>query len=364
MASIDALRQKGQSVWLDSIDRRLLIGDGLLQIIRLGVSGVTSNPTLFQKALEASDVYDDAIGELLQMNPDMEAEAIYEWLTVLDVQMAADQLLHVYEQSNGLDGYVSLEVSPHLANDTGGTLNAARHLWQSVHRPNLLIKVPATLEGLPAMEQLVAEGINVNATLLFSVERYEAVAQAYLRGLSRCATAESVASVASFFVSRIDTKIDDILEAIGKPEALALRGRIAIALARLAYQRYKAVMQSALARIPGKRRPQRLLWASTSVKNPAYPDLLYIENLIGPDTVTTVPQQTLDAFIYHGAVRDSLEDEPDMTQRELAALKGLGVDIEARAWELEVEGVTGFRVSYEAALATLQEKRLAVTQAR
>ncbi len=360
MASIDALRQIGQSVWLDNIDRRLLVGDGLFQLIQLGVSGMTSNPTIFQKALEASDAYDDAIRDALQINPDMDEAAIYEWLTVRDVQMAADQLLRVYEQSGGLDGYVSLEVSPRLAYDTEATLDAARQLWQSVHRPNLMIKVPATPQGLPAIEQLLAEGINVNATLLFSVERYEAVAEAYLRGLSRCATAASVASVASFFVSRIDTKTDGVLELIGKPETMALRGRIAIAQARLAYQRYKAVMQSPLARLPGKRRPQRLLWASTGVKNPAYPDVLYLDNLIGPDTVTTVPQPTLDAFIYHGTVRASLDDEWDATQRELGMLKALGVNIEAIARELEVEGVNKFTASYEAALATIREKRLAL----
>lgn len=363
MASIHDLKELGQSMWLDNIDRRLLVGDGLEQMIRLGISGVTSNPTIFQQALEASDAYDAAILDLLQMDPGMEAAAIYEWLTVRDIEVAADRLRAVYAQSEGRDGYVSLEVSPHLAYDTEATLAAARHLWRSVKRPNLMIKVPATREGLPAMEQLIAEGINVNATLLFSVERYEALVRAYLRGLARCRETGSVASVASFFVSRIDTKTDRLLETIGKPEALALRGRIAIAQARLAYQRYKALRQSSLAQMPGSHRPQRLLWASSSVKNPEYSDVLYVDNLIGPDTVITVPQDTLDAFIYHGAVRASLEDDVDRARRDLAALKGLGVDIETIAGELEQEGVTKFAVSYEAALASLREKRLAVTQA-
>lgn len=362
MASIPELKDMGQSMWLDSIDRRLLVGDGLKLLIRMGISGVTSNPTIFQQAMEASDAYDDSIRDLLQMNPDMDAEAIYEWLTVRDVQMAADQLHPVYEQSDGADGYVSLEVSPHLAYDTEATLAAARHLWRSVNRPNLMIKVPATQEGLPAVEQLIAEGINVNATLLFSVERYEAVAEAYLRGLARCASAESVASVASFFLSRIDSKADPILGQIAKPEALALRGRIAVAQARLAYQRYQTVMQPSFAHIRGKRRPQRLLWASTSVKNPAYPDVLYINNLIGPDTVTTVPQETLDAFICHGTIRASLEDEVELAKRDMDALKGLGVNIETIARRLEDEGVIKFAVSYDAALATLRKKRLVVTQ--
>lgn len=362
MAGIPQLKRMGQSMWLDSIDRRLLVGDGLELLVRMGISGVTSNPTIFQQAMQASDAYDEAIRDLLQMNPGMDAEAIYEWLTVRDVQMAADQLRPVHEQSTGEEGYVSLEVPPRLAYDTEATLAAARHLWQSVNRPNLMIKVPATLQGLPAVEQLIAEGINVNATLLFSVRRYEAVAEAYLRGLTRCAQARSVASVASFFVSRIDSKVDKILETIGKPEALALRGRIAIALARLAYQRYKAIMQTPLIHIPGKHQPQRLLWASTGTKNPAYPDVLYVDQLIGPDTVTTVPQETLDAFVYHGTIRASLEDELDRARHDLDALKALGVNIENIEQELEDEGVNKFAASYDAALATLQEKRLTVTQ--
>jgi transaldolase len=363
MASISELKEMGQSMWLDSIDRRLLVGDGLMLLIRMGISGVTSNPTIFQQAMEASDAYDDPIRDLLQMNPDMDAEAIYEWLTVRDVQMAADQLHPVYEQSNGGDGYVCLEVSPHLAYDTEASMAAARRLWRSVNRPNLMIKVPATQESLPAVEQLTAEGINVNVTLLFSVERYEAVAEAYLRGLARCATAENVASVASFFLSRIDSKADPILEQIAKPEALALRGRIAVAQARLAYQRYQTVMQPSFAHIRGKRRPQRLLWASTSVKNPAYPDVLYINNLIGFDTVTTVPQETLHAFIHHGTIRASLEDEVELAKRDMNALMGLGVNIETIARELEDEGVIKFAFSYDSALATLRKKRLVVTQA-
>ncbi len=360
MASIDALNQKGQSLWMDNIDRRLLIGDGLQQIIRLGVTGVTSNPTLFKEAMEASDAYDEAIRDLVQTNPDIKVEAIYEWLIVRDIQMAADQLFPIYEQSNGLDGYVSLEVSPHLANDTESTLTEGRWLWEKVKRPNLMVKVPGTLEGVPAMEELISEGINVNVTLLFSVERYAAVAEGYLRGLERCATPETIASVASFFLSRIDSKVDDILETIGKPEALALRGHIAIDQARLAYQRYKTVVQAPLRQRPGSQRPQRLLWASTSSKNPAYSDVLYPDNLIGPETIITVPQKTLDAFIYHGSVRDSLEDELDVVAYQMDTLRELGVDIETIARELEVEGVKKFADSYDAALAALQKKRQAL----
>lgn len=363
MPTIRQLNDLGQSMWLDTIDRRLLVGDGLVQLIHLGIGGVTSNPTIFQQALTASAIYDEAIRDMLQKDPNIEVESIYEQLTVHDIQMAADRLHLTYTQSAGLDGYVSLEVSPHLAYDTEGALQAARHLWQAVNRPNLMIKVPATLAGLPVMEQLIAEGINVNATLLFSVERYEAVARAYLQGLARCPDPGHIASVASFFVSRIDSKLDPVLENLGNPEALALRGRIAIAQARLAYQCYKEVMQYSLARMPGKHRPQRLLWASTGVKNPHYSDVLYIDNLIGPDTVTTVPQDTLDAFTYHGTIRSSLEDEIDPARRDLISLNNLGVDIEAIAQQLEEEGVAKFVASYEAGLKTLNEKRFAVTQA-
>jgi len=298
MASIHDLRDLGQSVWLDGMDRRLLAGDGLAQLIRLGIGGVTGNPAPFHEALAASDAYDDAIRDLLQMDPHMAAEAIYEGLAVADVQMAADRLRPVHALSDGRDGYAGLELPPRLAYDAEATLAAARHLWRSVNRPNLMLALPATPEGLPAMEQLVVEGINVDATLLFSTERYEAVARAYLRGLARRRQAGAVASVASFLVSRIDTKADRILEAIGKPEALALRGRIAVAQARLAYRRYRAVMHSTLAQAQGKFRPQRLLWASSGVENPAYPDVLYVDSLIGPDTVVTVARETLDAFIW------------------------------------------------------------------
>jgi len=364
MATIPELGDVGQSMWLDSIDRRMLVGDGLRSFIRMGISGVTSNPTIFQQAIAASAAYDDAILELSRTNPDMDIETIYEWLTVRDVQMAADLLRPVHEESGGRDGYVSLEVSPRLAHDTDATLLAARHLWQVVNRPNLMIKVPATVAGLPVVEQLIAEGINVNATLLFSVERYVAVAEAYLRGLSNCAKIDSVASVASFFVSRIDSKVDKILETIGKPAALALRGRIAIALARLAYDHYKAVMPFRLAGISGKPRPQRLLWASTGTKNPAYPDILYVDKLIGPDTVTTVPQETLEAFVDHGTIHSSLEGKLDRARLDLETLKGLGVSIETIVGELEEEGVAKFEASYVAALATLEEKRLFMKQSR
>lgn len=358
MTRITELQKLGQSLWLDNIDRRLLIGDGLSQLIELGISGVTSNPAIFQKALAGSDAYDEEIASLLEMNPAMPVESIYEWLTVRDVQMAADLLGPVHERSAGLDGYVSLEVSPHLAYDTEATLAAARHLWQSVKRPNLMIKVPATLAGLPAMAQLIAEGVNVNATLLFSVERYQAVAEAYLQGLARCPTPERVASVASFFVSRIDSKVDRLLEASVAPEAIALRGRVAIAQARCAYQRYKQVVPPGLAGLPARYRshPQRLLWASTSTKNPAYMDVIYVDNLIGPDTVNTVPPETLDAFVYHGTVRLTLESDTAEAEGTLQTLAELGVDIEAISEELEREGVEKFMASYDAGLASLREK--------
>jgi transaldolase len=353
------LYTRGQSAWLDYIDRRLLTDGSLKRLTEIGVRGVTSNPTIFHQAISASDAYDSAIRDLIQADPDIDAARLYEWLTVQDVQLAADQLRHVHDTSQGVDGYVSLEVSPHLSDDTDGTVSAARHLWNTVRRPNLMIKVPATRAGIPAIERLIADGINVNATLLFSVARYEEVARAYLRGLDRCPRPTAVASVASLFVSRIDTKVDRVLERSGEPDALALRGRIAIANSKMVYQRFRALFSQPL---PGGRRPQRPLWASTGTKNPQYSDVLYADELIGPDTVTTLPQETLDAFLDHGTVRASLQADTARAERDLAVLRALGVDLDEINAELEREGVTKFAVSYDETLAALRERRSTVAQ--
>jgi transaldolase len=358
MAKLDVLLGHGQSIWLDYIDRALLTGGGLAGLIRTGVRGVTSNPTIFHKAITAGSDYDPAIAEAVRAGRTPDAEALYEELAIQDVRTAADLLDPVYRESGGADGYVSLEVSPHLARDTAGTVAAARRLWGSVARDNLMIKVPATREGLPASETLIAEGINVNVTLLFSIERYVAVFQAFTRGLAACARPERVASVASFFVSRIDAKVDALLAALGTPEATSLRGRAAIASARVAYQRFKALAAAepfARQRARGAR-VQRLLWGSTSTKDPSYPDVLYVDSLIGADTVNTVPPSTLQAFLDHGTGRPSLEEDVAGAQQVLARLEELGIDLEGVTRELEEEGVAAFAASYDALLEALRAR--------
>ncbi|AOY87444.1 transaldolase [Marinobacter salinus] len=354
----------GQSIWLDYIDRNLLLRGGLEALIEQGLRGVTSNPTIFLKAIKESDDYDDAIRDLLQADHEMDDVTLYQWLTIQDVQMAADVLEPVYVSSDGTDGFVSLEVSPHLAFDTYATVEAARHLWHSVDRPNLMIKVPATMAGLPAIEHLIAEGINVNATLLFSVERYKAVAEAYMRGLSLNPHPEKVASVASFFVSRVDTKVDAALDKIGTPEAESLKGCIAIANAKSAYQYFRETIDSEHYKAQRRRgaRPQRPLWASTSTKNPKYSNVLYVEQLIGADTVNTVTPETLDAFQADGELRGTLGSGIRTAKRQLDSLDALGIDLDRIMQELEQEGVRKFADSYDQLLAALKNKRLLVAK--
>jgi transaldolase len=359
MSVIIELFQHGQSLWLDYLGRSLFLDAGLKQLVNAGLRGVTSNPTIFYKAIADSGDYDDTIRDLLQADHEISAVNLYRWLTMQDTQAAADILRGVYESSRGADGYMSLEVSPHLAYDTEGTVQAARHLWRAVDRPNLMIKVPATLEGLPAIERLIAEGINVNATLLFSASRYEAVAEAYIRGLALNPEPGRVASVASYFVSRIDTKVDGILDEIGGARAQRLRGKIAVASAKAVYHRFRVLFQTEeFARLQARgARVQRPLWASTATKNPEYPDLLYVEGLIGPDTINTVPPQTLDMFMQHGEVRATLGMDTDAARRDLAELQALGVDLDALVLELEQEGVAAFADSYDRLLDTLRKKR-------
>jgi len=364
MSVIIDLFREGQSLWLDYIGRSLFLDAGLKRLVNAGLRGVTSNPTIFYKAIAGTDDYDDTIRDLLQADHEISAVGLYRWLTIQDTQAAADILRGVYESSGAADGYVSLEVSPHLAQDTEGTVQAARHLWRAVARPNLMVKVPATPEGIPAIERLIAEGINVNATLLFSVSRYQAVAEAYIRGLSLSPEPGRVASVASLFVSRVDSKADAALDEIGTAAALRLKGKIGIANAKAVYDRFKAVFQGeAFAQQQARgARVQRPLWASTATKNPHYSDLLYVEGLIGPNTVNTVPPQTLDIFMQRGEVRATLELDMDIARRDLAELQALGVDPEAIALELEKEGVAAFAESYDRLLEALREKCHAVAQ--
>lgn len=360
VSRLQALRKFGQSIWLDYVQRSLITSGELRRMVEAdGLSGVTSNPTIFEKAIAGSGDYDDRLEAILADHPRAEPRTIYELLAIEDIQMAADVLRMVYDETGGADGFVSLEASPHLAHDTEGTLGEVRRLWKSVARPNVMIKVPGTPEGIPAVEALIAEGININITLMFSLSHYEAVAQAYLRGLGRCATPESVASVASFFVSRVDTVVDRALEAIGTPQALALRGKAAIANAKLVYRRFRAIFDGE-AFSPLRRkgaRVQRPLWASTGTKNPAYSDVLYVEGLIGPDTVNTLPPATLDAFRDHGEVsRAAVQEHWEEAWSSLARLKELGIDLEAVTEKLQTDGVAAFAASFDQLLNALGEK--------
>ena len=368
MNPLKRLNDFGQSVYLDEI-RRSWLHDGTLSTLieRDGLRGVTSNPAIFQKAIADSRDYDDAIAEHARRGDD--AMATYEDLVVADIQAAADHFRQVYDASDGRFGYVSLEVSPELAHDTEGTVAEARHLWQRLDRPNVFIKVPGTEEGIPAIERLIREGINVNVTLLFGLERYRAVAEAYLAGLeARVAAAEPVsrvASVASFFLSRIDVMIDPVLDAeasLGgdrEGEARALRGRAAVASAKLAYVIYRDLFGDDVERFAklaaAGARPQRLLWASTSTKDPSYPDTKYIEPLIGPDTVNTMPMDTLDAYRDHGDPAARIEEGVDEARQVHQQLAAVGIDLDAVTAELETEGVAKFIKPFRSLLGTLEE---------
>jgi transaldolase len=355
--------EQGQAIWLDTIQRSLVISGGLERLVREdGLRGVTSNPSIFCKAIAGTTEYDHAVAASLEADPSVTTEALYEALAIEDIRSAADVLRTVYDAADGSDGFVSLEVSPHLAHDTNGTVDSARRLWAAVDRPNLMVKVPATAAGIPAVERLIAEGVNVNVTLMFSIAHYDAVSAAYLRGLAACADPGRVASVASFFVSRLDTVVDAELEAIGSPDALALRGTAAVANARLAWARFHAVFGGdgfAAQRDRGAR-VQRPLWASTSTKNPAYPDVMYVEQLIGPDTVNTLPMATLEAFRDHGRVIPGLE-HPDRDPRDVFdRIAGLGIDLDAVTEQLQADGVAAFAASYDELLEALETKRSVV----
>jgi transaldolase/glucose-6-phosphate isomerase len=360
MNPLRQLAKLGQAVWLDYIRRKLLVEGGLRRLIEEdGLTGVTSNPSIFEKAIGGSDDYDAAMAELLDKDRRMTAGELFESLAIEDIRMAADQLRGVYDASGGADGFVSLEVSPYLAHDTAATVEEARRLWRAVDRPNLMIKVPGTAAGVPAFETLIAEGVNVNVTLMFSLATYEAVAQAYLRGLGRCRTPESIASVASFFVSRVDTEADARLEKIGTPEALALRGKTAIANAKLAYDRFRQIFygEPFAALADRGARVQRVLWASTSTKNPDYRDVVYVEELIGRDTVNTLPPATLDAFRDHGEARPSLEEDVEGAQETLRRLAAVGLDLDDVTAKLQRDGVAAFAASFDQLLAAVERER-------
>ncbi len=365
------LYQAGQSLWYDNIERRLLNNGELAALIARGeIRGVTSNPTIFMNAVTKSNDYTAALAALAKAGKT--AEEIFWDLAIEDIQAAADLFRPLYEESNKGDGYVSLEVNPDLAHDTLATLSEAKRLWKRVNRPNLMIKIPATLEGLPAIKEAIEAGINVNVTLIFARDRYAAVMEAYLSGLeSRIAKGlpiDGIASVASFFVSRVDTKVDGHLNAMidrggaRAEKAAQLLGRAAIANARLAYHDFKIVFGSQrFAALQAKgARVQRPLWASTSTKNPAYRDVMYVEALIGRDTVNTVPPATLVAFLDHGVVRaDSLEEDLPGAYRTLALLETLGISMPQVTAELEAEGVKSFASSWKALLDAVEASRQA-----
>lgn len=353
------LYEAGQSVWLDYIRRDTLTTGELDGLIGDGIRGLTSNPTIFMNAIAGSDLYDDQIRALGDESP----QAVFEALAIDDITAAADALRGVYDTSDGTDGFVSLEVSPHLANDTAGTIADAHRLWDLVDRPNLMIKVPATPAGVTALEDLIAAGINVNATLMFSLAHYEAVALAYARGVGRAAHPGRVASVASFFVSRVDSKTDAALEKIGTPEALDLQGKAAVANSKLTYRRYEEIFGgAAFADAAAKgARPQRALWASTSTKNPAYSDVLYVEELIGPNTVNTMPPATIEAFLDHGVVlAGSLKTNIGEAEDQLRLLGEYGIDFGDITDELQVEGVIAFADSYDELLEAIAAKSAAL----
>ncbi len=363
MNPLKELDRRGQSIWLDYIRRGLLTSGELARLIREdGVRGVTSNPSIFEKAIAGSDEYDESLRSVLERDPGASAEDLFEALAVEDIRLAADALRPVYEGTDGFDGYVSLEVSPHLARDTRATIREAQRLWEIVDRPNLMIKVPATEEGVPALEALIALGINVNATLMFSLAHYEAVAWSYIRGLEETPDPSRVASVASFFVSRVDTAVDRALQERGTREALSLRGRAAVANARSVYRRFLAIFHGeAFGTLRGQgAKVQRPLWASTSTKNPAYSDVLYVDELVGAETINTLRPVTLEAFRDHGTVRDALGEDSAEADTVLARLELVGIDLASITDRLQIEGVQAFADSYDQLLLALEEKRSAL----
>jgi transaldolase len=363
MNNIQKLAEQGQSVWYDNIQRQMLLGGGLQAMIDEGLLGMTSNPTIFEKAIGGSSDYDEALKRLAVQGASV--EQIYDALTIEDVGLAADLFRPVFDRTRGQDGYVSIEVSPKLAHDTAGTLADARRLWQTLRRPNVMIKIPATQAGLPAIEQALTEGINVNVTLMFSMKHYLAVAETYVRALeARAGTGQPidhVASVASFFVSRVDTLLDPKLEQAG---VAALMGKAAVANSKLAYEKYLELFGGdrfkALS-VQGAR-PQRVLWASTSTKNPHYPDILYVDTLIGPDTVNTVPPETYTAILDHTVVARTVDRDLPAAHQLVADLKALGFDLNDVGEQLSVEGVQKFSKSFDGLLKVIEQKRNVLLQ--
>ncbi|MEY2400585.1 MAG: transaldolase [Ilumatobacteraceae bacterium] len=351
----------GQSPWLDNLKRGYITSGQLRHLVDRGIRGLTSNPTIFQKAIQGSPDYDEQFRKLAA-----EGHPVVEdyWALVLaDIHGALDVFADLYRDSHGADGYASVEVDPGLAHDGAGTEEAARHLHEQIKRPNLMVKIPATAEGTGAIQAMISEGRNINVTLIFSLGRYAEVMEAYIRGLELYAQQpgadlSKVASVASFFISRVDTEIDQRLETIGTPEALALRGKGAIAQAKLAYQMFLKAFSGhrweALA--ANGARLQRPLWASTSTKNPAYPDTMYVDELIGPDTVNTLPEATIEAVVDHGHLARRIDADLDQAEAAWKGLAAVGIDLDDVAEKLEREGVSSFQKSFDELLQALETK--------
>ncbi|MBS4034519.1 MAG: transaldolase [Ignavibacterium sp.] len=357
MSKMTELAELGQSIWFDYIKRDLITSGELQRLIDMGLRGMTSNPTIFDKAISGSTDYDDDIRRLLAEN--LSTEEIYESLALKDIGMAADLLLPVYKNTIGYDGYVSIEVSPHLANKTKETIEQAKRLFQTLNRPNIMIKIPGTVEGLPAITEVIGSGINVNVTLIFSNENYKLVAEAYIKGLEKLDSAggdvSKIASVASFFVSRVDTYCDKELEAIGNKE---LQGKIAIANSKVAYELSHEIFSGERwNKLKSKgARVQRLLWASTGTKNPDYPDTLYVDELIGAETVNTIPPATLHAFLDHGKLSVTLDKNLREAKEQLTKLAHLGIDIDKITDKLQTDGVKSFADSFDSLLKSISEK--------
>ena len=364
MSRLSNLSAAGTAVWLDFVDRKFLEAGGLRTLVdEDGLTGVTSNPSIFEKAMGHGDAYDDSLATYDRVHADAATIDRYEALAIEDIKAAADTLRPVYDRLAAKDGYVSLEVSPYIADDTDATIKEAAKLWAMVDRPNLMIKIPGTLAGGPAISATIAAGINVNVTLLFALDAYQRVAEAYAAGLEERVRhgqpIDRIASVASFFVSRIDAMVDKKIDELDTPAAKALRGKVAIANAKLAYAWFRDFTASdrwqALAAKGAQ--PQRLLWASTGVKDKAYPDTLYVDSLIGADTVNTMPPATMDAFRDHGTVAATLTEDVEGARHVMAAADRLGLDLTGVTDTLVAEGVASFAKAFDDLLGAIAAKR-------
>jgi len=357
----DLSTQQGQSPWLDNMRRGWITGGELERWVERGVRGITSNPTIFQKAIDAGHDYDAQFGQLVGAGRTIE-DAYWD-MVVTDIEDGLRILRPVHDESDGVDGYVSIEVAPELARDTERTVASARELHERIDEPNLFVKIPATAEGVPAIGQMISEGRSINVTLIFGLDRYDEVIEAYLSGLeAHDGDLSKIASVASFFVSRVDTEVDRRLDAIGTVDALGLRGRTAVAQAQLAYelflQRFSGPRWEALAARGA--RVQRPLWASTSTKNPAYQDTLYVDTLIGPETVNTMPENTLEAFDDHGVLARTVDADLDGARQVIDGVENVGIDLDEVSTVLEEQGVASFAKSFDELLGSLGAKAATV----